>query len=148
MVSMGLLLCAVGILFIWYLWMFFQKSSLMDSWVETPCMIEKLEIDSSEVNQHYSTKYQMVTGYRYQYDGDEYLGTRYKRLQPASADKEKIEKKMVPFSIGQPSTCWVDPEKPDSAVLIKDSKAAIYSIWFPGLFVLGGLGIIVSALRS
>jgi hypothetical protein len=33
-------------------------------------------------------------------------------------------------------------------VLKRDSKAPGYSLWFPIIFVVGGLGIIVGAVRS
>ena len=145
---MGLFLIAVGSLFIWYLWAFYQKSSRMDNWVETPCVIEKSEIDSSGLTQHYGTKYQLVTLYRYEFEGKEYHGTKFQRIQPASSQKDKIEKKRVLVPEGISTVCFVDPESPDSAVLQKDTKASIYSIWFPGLFVFGGVGMIVSALRS
>ena len=32
------------------------------------------------------------------------------------------------------------------AVLKKDTKAALFSIWFPCLFIVGGAGMILSAL--
>lgn len=148
MVVMGLFLIAVGSLFVWYLWAFFQKSSRMNDWVETPCVIEKSEIDSSGLNQHYGTMYALVTEYRYQFDGTEYTGTKYKRIQPASSHEDKIESKRKDYPVGSEAVCYVNPEEPSTAVLKKDSKASIYSIWFPGLFVLGGLGMVVSALRK
>jgi hypothetical protein len=44
--------------------------------------------------------------------------------------------------------CFVNPADPSFAILEKDSKAVIYTIWFPGLFVVGGLGMAVQALRK
>jgi hypothetical protein len=41
---------------------------------------------------------------------------------------------------------FVNPAQPDFAVLKPDTKAAGYSIWFPLLFVVGGLGIVVRAI--
>ena len=41
---------------------------------------------------------------------------------------------------------YVNPSDPDFAVLKPDTKAAGYSIWFPLLFVVGGLGITVRAI--
>ena len=145
---MGLFLMAAGGFFMWYLWAFYAKSSRMDNWVETPCVIEKSEIDDSGLTQHYGTKYKLVTEYRYEFEGKEYLGTRFSRIQPASSQKDKIESKQRPFPVGVSTVCFVDPESPGSAVLKKDSKASIYSIWFPGLFVFGGFGMIISVLRS
>jgi hypothetical protein len=44
-----------------------------------------------------------------------------------------------------PTTCRVNPHDPDFAVLKPDSLAPGYSIWFPALFVIGGLGMTVRA---
>lgn len=41
---------------------------------------------------------------------------------------------------------FVNPTEPNFAVLKPDTKAAGYSIWFPLLFVVGGLGIVVRAI--
>lgn len=145
---MGLFLIVVGSFFIWYLWAFYQKASRMDQWVETPCIIEKSEIDASGLTQHYGTKYELVTLYRYEFGGKEYLGNKFQRIQPASGQKDKIESKQKQFPEGASTVCYVDPDSPGSAVLKKDTKASIYSIWFPGLFVFGGFGMIVTALRG
>jgi len=41
---------------------------------------------------------------------------------------------------------WMDKVDHDFAVLKPDSQAPGYSIWFPALFVVGGLGIAFRAL--
>jgi Protein of unknown function (DUF3592) len=148
MISMGLFLMALGSFFMWYLWAFFQKSSRMDHWVETPCVIEKSEVDDSGFNQHYGKKYALVTVYRYQFKGQEYVGQRFKRIQPVGSHFEKISKLAQETPAGQATLCFVNPDDPASAVLKKDTKGSIYSIWFPGLFALGGLGMVISALRQ
>ncbi len=147
MIGMGLSLIAAGAFFVWYLWAFYQKAGRMDDWVETPCTIEKSEIDDSGLTQHYATKYSLVTEYRYAFRGESYLGNRYQRIQPFSSSRKKMESKRDRFPVGSEAICWVNPDDPAQAVLKKDTKAAIYSIWFPGLFVLGGVGIILAALR-
>jgi hypothetical protein len=42
--------------------------------------------------------------------------------------------------------CFVNPKNPQLAVLKPDSLAPGYSIWFPGLFMIAGLGIGMNAL--
>jgi hypothetical protein len=46
------------------------------------------------------------------------------------------------------TTCRVHPRDPDFAVLKPDSLAPGYSIWFPALFVVGGLGMAGKAARG
>lgn len=147
MILMGLLLVAMGAIFMSYLWNAYQRAKLMDSWVETPCRIVSATLDDSQQNQHYATKYRIDLRYEYEFEGKSYTGTQLKRLPSESADAKKLKKKMAPYPEGTTSTCFVNPDSPEMAVLKKDSKAALYSIWFPALFSVGGLGIIVSTLR-
>jgi hypothetical protein len=44
--------------------------------------------------------------------------------------------------------CLVHPQNPALAVLKPDSLAPGYSIWFPGLFMIAGLGITINALTG
>jgi len=44
--------------------------------------------------------------------------------------------------------CFVNPTAPDEAVLKRGSRGALFSIWFPLLFVVGGLGVAINALRA
>ena len=147
-VSLGLFLILLGGFFAWYLWAYYKKASQMDDWVEVPCLIEKSEIDHSGRTQHHAPKYSMVVEYRYQFAGKEYRSNRFQRIQPSSAQKRKIESKRQDYPEGSSAVCYVDPANPERAVLKKDSKASLYSIWFPGLFVFGGLGMVVAALRG
>lgn len=145
---MGVFLIAVGSFFMWYLWAFFQQSSDMDDWVETPCVVEKSEIDASGLTQRYATKYTLVIRYRYEFGGKEYVGDQFSRIQPASSHEKKIRDSLRPYPLGGQSICYVDPADPSSAVLKRDTKASVYSIWFPALFVVGGAGMILAALRK
>ncbi len=147
MVLMGLFLVAIGAIFMSYLWNAYQRAKIMDPWVETPCRIVSAALDDSQQNQHYATKYRIDLSYEYEFKGKEFTGTRLKRLPSESADANKLRKKMAPYPVGTNTVCYVDPNDPEMAVLKKDSKAALYSIWFPALFSIGGLGIIFSTLR-
>ena len=54
--------------------------------------------------------------------------------------------RVVSLSVGNETVCYLDPDAPELVVLKKDSKAALYTIWFPCLFIVGGAGMIFSAL--
>ena len=53
---------------------------------------------------------------------------------------------LAQFPPGTETIAWVNPANPAETVLIRDKRTAIYSIWFPCLFVIGGLGIAASSL--
>ncbi len=146
MSCLGLICIAMGSLFVWYLWASYKKASITNSWIETPATITQSSIDVSQLTQHYMTKYRLDVEYTYEFEGKKYTGTRIKRLPVESGDDLKVTKKMKAYPIGAEVTAFVNPSAPDEAVLERDSKAALYSIWFPCLFVLGGVGIIIANL--
>ena len=143
---MGSLLILAGSIFVSYLWGTFERAAVMDSWVETPCDILSLEADDSQVNQRGMPKYILEVRYEYQFEGKTYTGDRIKRLPTEASDPRKLKDKIEKFSAGTKTVCYVNPKQPSEVVLKKDSKGGLYSIWFPCLFIVGGAGMILSAL--
>ena len=91
-------------------------------------------------------KYILTVTYRYTHEGKERISDRYKRLPTESSDPRKVKAKEKKYLVGEESVCYVNPEDPDFAVLRKESKAGLYSIWFPCLFIVGGAGMILTAI--
>ena len=131
---MGLILIGVGSIFVQYLWHTYTRAVKMDAWVKVPCRIETMEVDDSELNQRGMPKYVFKVTYSYEFEGKPYTGDRLKLLSTEVSDPRKLK------------NSHVDPAAPEVAVLEKNSKAAIYSIWFPFVFIIGGAGMILSAL--
>ncbi len=145
---MGLAIAAAGSFFLWFLWKNFDVAQEMDHWVETPCEILAVTVDDSQINQHFETKYEFQVSYRYEFGGESRLGEQVKSKPVVAGIPKKLEKWQRRFRAGEPAVCYVDPDNPDEAVLVRDTKASIYSLWFPGLFVVGGLGIALSGLLA
>ena len=118
----------------------------MNDWVKTPCTIQTSEADDTTRNQRGDPKYILEITYHYEFDGTPYVGDRLKRLPVEGSDPRKVNLKLKEYPAGRETVCYVDPDEPDFAVLKKDSKAGLYSIWFPCLFIIGGAGIMLSAL--
>ena len=143
---MGLILIAVAWALVTYLWDSYRRAARMDAWVEVPCRIETLGVEDTQQNQRGMPKYLLEVTYRYQWQGHDYVGNRIKRLPTEASDPRKLKSKIEAYAAGTETVCYVDPDAPELAVLKKDSKAALYTIWFPCLFIVGGAGMIVSAL--
>ncbi len=143
---MGTLLVIVGSVFVSYLWGSYERAALMDSWVETPCRIVSLEVDDTQLNQRGMPKYILEAKYEYEWEGNALTGDRIKRLTTEASDPRKLKTKIEQYAVGNETVCYVNPEKPSEVVLKRDTKGALYSIWFPCLFVVGGAGMILSAL--
>lgn len=143
---MGLILIGVGSIFVQYLWHTYTRAVKMDAWVEVPCRIETMEVDDSELNQRGMPKYVFKVTYSYEFEGKPYTGDRLKLLSTEVSDPRKLKSSIEAYRAGTTTVCHVDPAAPEVAVLEKNSKAAIYSIWFPFVFIIGGAGMILSAL--
>ena len=143
---MALVLIAVSWALVTYLWRSYLRAAEMDAWVEVPCRIESLAVDDTQRNQRGMPKYLLKVTYRYQWNGHDYLGDRIKRLPTEASDPRKLKKKIEQYAVGTETVCWLDPDLPEMVVLKKDSKAALYTIWFPFLFIVGAVGMIYSAL--
>lgn len=147
-IGLGLALIVAGGLAMRYLWETYRRAAAMDAWVEVPCHIETGFIDPVGRDQYGQVKYAIHLTYRYQWEGKERKGNRLRRLSSESTDAQKLLKQLNTRTAGTDTVCYVNPEAPDQAVLQKDTKAALYSLWLPGLIMIGGCGILGSAIVS
>lgn len=145
-ILMGLLLIGVGSIFVQYLWNAYTRAAKMDTWIQVPCEVVTMDVDDEERNQRGMKKYVFQVTYDYQYEGKTYTGNRLKRLPIAVSDPRRLKNHIEDYAVGTKTVCYVDPAAPEIAVIKKDSKAALYTIWFPCLFIVGGTGMILSAL--
>ncbi len=143
---LGLFLIGIGSIFVQYLWNSYLRAAKMDTWVEVPCRIESIKIDDAGLNQRGMPKYLLQVAYQYEFAGFPYTGTRLKRLSTEVSDPRKLKSKIETYATGSETICHVDPDAPEFAVLQKDSKASLYSIWFPCLFIVGGAGMVFSGI--
>ena len=147
-VALGLMLASAGAGTCWYLWATYQKAKLTDSWEKVPCEIFASAIDRSGKSQHGMTKYELKVSYRYEYGGESRVSNRVRRLSITSLSEKEIEVKAEPYPVGMETTCLVNPADPSQAVLKADSKAGLYTMWFPGIFVVGGVGIVIAGVMG
>ena len=86
--------------------------------------------------------------YRYDWEGESYDSERYRlRGSSWSSMPDKAEALVERYPRGSIAECRVNPDSPAEAVLRQESKAPGYSLWFPLLFLVGGLGILIGAWR-
>lgn len=156
-IGVGLVLMLLGLAVTAMLFIPYRKAMATRAWTETPCIIlesrreEKVESEFSQPVQRVFIKY------RYTFDGTEHTGTRWRRVAfSRNLDKEvakktphiaEADKLVAKYPAGAKSVCWVNPASPDEAVLEHYTKAAIYTLWWPMLFAVGGGGIVWSVLR-
>jgi hypothetical protein len=148
----GLLLAGIGGVFSVLMWQSFQRARAMEQWPELPCAILESEVESRRDDpdwpEEMPQEYRFRVLYQYDWKGEPRVSDRLSlRGASWSSRREKAESLVAEYPRGSVATCRVNPDRPDQVVLEADSKAPGYSLWFPLLFVLGGLGIVVGAWR-
>lgn len=146
--GLGLCLALAGAVFTWVLWVAWQRAEETRRWPQVTCRIELSRVARELPTPNSNPAYRAELRYRYTWAGVEHTGNRLKRVDSPSQHEEVIQARIAPWKAGMEAVCHVNPADPRMAVLKHDTRAALYSIWFPLLFVLGGLRIAWGAARG
>ncbi|MDB6004095.1 MAG: hypothetical protein JWR15_1082 [Prosthecobacter sp.] len=145
---MGLFLIVVGAFFAWRMWLSYETAQITRNWSQVPCRILSSRIVSERPTPHSDAAHRVEVRYEYVVKGVKHTGTRIRQVESApTLHLDDVREKQQQYPTGSRQTCFVNPAMPDEAVLQHASRAALYSIWFPLLFVLGGFGMLRGALR-
>ncbi|MEO8615098.1 MAG: DUF3592 domain-containing protein [Luteolibacter sp.] len=146
LVALGLILAAIGSLFVWLMGRSYLRARDMRAWPEVQCVILSSEVEERRHDPDSPMEFRLDLSFGYEWKGTSHTGDHLTlRGSPWSLKRTELEARAAEFPIGKSLTCRVNPAYPDFAVLFPDSLAPGYSIWFPALFVIGGLGISVRA---
>lgn len=149
LVALGLSTALIGAVFVWLLARSYLRAKEMHAWPEVPCVILVSEIEERVHDSQSPREFRHNVSFGYEWNGQALTGDHLGlRGSPWSSKQELARKRAAEYPVGRKTTCRVDPARPDFAVLKPDSLAPGYSIWFPGLFVIGGLGIAFRALAQ
>jgi hypothetical protein len=123
-----------------YIWAFNPASKIAEAqnWNETICTIESM--DYKTTHDQRGAHSEMVVRYTYEYDGKKYWSSNYRY------GKARYSKGMI-FQPGQQTACFVNPDNPEEAVMIRDDSA--WSLWalLSISFIFLGLFAIFTAIR-
>jgi hypothetical protein len=146
-VFFGALVAAMGAFFVYLLLIGVQRAKETRAWTETDCVISKSEVVEARRSPNSPPAFRAVVEYEYTIGGEQFLGTKVKRVDGATSHVKRAEEVVEKYPLGARISCWVDPEDPERAVLRHNTMAPLYALWFPGLFVVAGVGIAVTAVR-
>lgn len=143
---LGLTLALLGGVFVWLMGRSFLRAREMRTWPEVACVIISSEVLEWRHDENSPPQFRQELSFGYTWKGEARTGDHLTlRGSPWSSNRELAEARTAEYPVGMTTTCHVDPAVPDFAVLKTDSLAPGYSIWFPALFVIGGLGITLRA---
>jgi hypothetical protein len=147
LVVLGLSLALIGGVFVWLMARSYLRAREMRSWPEVPCVILSSELEERRHDENSPLEFRHDLSFGYEWQDQPRTGDHLTlRGNPWSSKRKLMESRLNEYPAGKTTTCRVDPSNPDFAVLKPDSLAPGYSIWFPGLFVIGGFGIVFRAL--
>ena len=106
-------------------------------WVETPCTVvwSRVEIHDGEDNDTYSAD----VFYEYDYEGETHRSNAYSFMATSNSNRNVAREICRTYSAGTEANCFVDPDIPWHAVIVRD--ASQIGLWplLPTLFFLVGL---------
>lgn len=145
-VFLGLLIAAMGGIFTGFLWHGYQRAMETREWTEVKATIESSEI--AEEDSATGKRFTPLVSYTYVFGDRLYLGNEIRRVKYTTKDENKANRIIEKYPPGAEVACWVCPDDPERTVLAHETKAVLYTIWFPVLFVVAGLGIAFQSVRG
>lgn len=137
--SMGFLFCWMGALGPIY------KSITSGSWPQVPCVITTSEVESHSDSD--GTTYSVNIEFEYTYGVENYIGGSYDFNEVNSSGYKGKKKVVDTYPVGSEALCWVNPDKPEKAVLSRRVPGIVYFIIpFTSIFMLVGLAIMLGSL--
>jgi hypothetical protein len=144
----GLSTAAIGAVFVWLLAHSFLNAKAMRAWPQVPCTILSSTLEERQHDPFSPIEYSHGVLYGFEFKGENHTSTLLSlRGNQWSKKREDVAHRVKEFPTGTQTTCYVSPRTPHTAVLKPDSLAPGYSIWFPFLFVLGGLVMAFRAIK-
>lgn len=146
---LGLSIALLGGVFVWLMARSFMRALDQRSWPEVPCVILVSEVEERQHDENSAPEYRQNISFGYEWQGKPQTGDHISlRGNPWTSKRELADARAEAYPNGSSTVCFVSPKNPEFAVLQKESLAPGYSIWFPSLFVVGGLVMAGRTLRK
>jgi len=145
----GLALAVMGGIFVAILGRGYLRASETRDWPKVPAVVIESKLGERKLGNSVPLEYFHELVYEYRFEEEFYRGERTKRRKnPFLKEKTGVQAEVDRWKVGMKTEVWVNSENPEEAVLEHDTKAPGYSIWFPGLFLVGGLGVFFRAVSK
>jgi hypothetical protein len=143
----GLALAILGGAFVLILGRGYLRAAETREWDRVPAVIVVSQVGERRLGRDVPEEYTHELVYEYEVGGRFFRGERLKRREnPFFKEEAKIAPEVERWKVGSRVEAFVNPENPEEALLEHETKAPGYSIWFPALFFVGGLGVFLRAM--
>lgn len=144
----GLMLVLIGGIFEWLMWRSYQQAKASRSWPQAEAVILHTRVDKRQIKGS-PKEFRVNILYGYTFDAKNISSNRFSpRGSKWTKDESTAKELMKTYPVGTSHQVWVDPSSPGDGILKHDTKAAGYSLWFPAVIIVGGLGMVWGAIRS
>jgi len=144
--GIGVVLALAGTVFLWLMWRSFQRASAMSGWPEVEAVVLNSEVGERRIGDAGPGEFRSDVLFGYEWQGENLSSDRWSlRGSPWSKRPGEARRLVGKYPAGSRVMCLVNPADPGLALLEVDSKAPGYSLWFPALFLVGGVGIVAGA---
>ncbi len=148
LIFVGLMVAGAGGVFAWLMWGSYQRAVEQRGWAQVEGLILSSEVEEWRHDEFSPQEYQLKIVYGYEWEGQPMTGDQLGvRGNPRYNKRDKVEALVEEFPVGGNVKVYVNPKDTEQVILKPDSKAAGYSLWFPLLFVVGGMGMVIGAVR-
>lgn len=149
LILLGFFIAFVGGFFTYLMWKSYERADAMHDWPQAEAVVLSSAVEEWQHDEYSPMEYRLDILYGYQWEGESRTGDRLTfRGNPFSNKASTAEGLMEKFPQGKKIKVYINPADANFAIIKPDSKAAGYSIWFPMLFVVGGLGIVIRAVMK
>lgn len=143
----GLLFLGAGLAGTWFLGVRPLMLSLdARGWAETPCTIVSAKVKSRSSDD--GTSYSVDITYAYEFDGQSYRADRYEFIGGSSSHRRGKQRIVDQYKKAANPVCYVNPDTPSEAVLLRDMSMKNLFGLFPLLFVAAGTWILTSGVKQ
>lgn len=149
LIILGLVVAVFGAGVAWLMWRSFERASGQRGWEEQSCQILQSEVIERKIGEDVPTEYSYGLLFGYEVEGEGMTSDQYTlRGNSWSHSRVSATELVELFPSGTKQTCYVNPGNPAQSVLKRDSKGPGYSLWFPLLLMVGGLGVVSGGCRN
>jgi hypothetical protein len=116
------------------------------NWKLVPCTIISSRVQSHQGDD--GTTYRVEIVYEYEFNGHQYRSTRYHFMGGSTSGYQRKAEVVRQNPPGAKRTCYVNPRKPEDAVLERGLTAEMWFGLIPAAFMVAGAGGIIGSLRK
>ena len=130
-----------GTVFFWLVFLGpLWRTHTSSDWVETPCTVITSELDVN--NDGDGTTYRPRVEFEYTFNGKGLVSDTYDFTE-LNRSKARCKEVISAYPVDMQTSCFVDPNDHERAVITRNYDFSIFAFLFPLIFVVVGLAIIV-----